>query len=393
MAISEYQINEIKNINLIYVFSVDSIFKNNTKKYIGIKVVYGDNCIIETDYTDPKFQDLIKRIVDRYQNEKDTRHIILLGPITKKVMNDLSFDILKQQEDKHKQIPYFTSTNGNINRYIPYIEELIYFVVDKLLKYNTFKIQNIKGYNHNYMINYTIAGNVETTGMIIYEKEEKICFQIGIINGLNDNISGVVMRDNGLMQLNFNYNSYNGYIKCDVHNNCLEKHIDVDNETYYHDDIPYEISNNERNLVDYYLSIFGYDKSVDLLKVNNNLFLANKIKKINDDNQILFNNRDISIYLSKDEIRIIEISREGFSKYEGIINTELDKKVKEVIIRKLNIDGNNIIVIEKNDNDNYEYEIITKSIDLMKPFNLGDIEKVEANTIDDIKRFVRKRLK
>ena len=90
MALTDSKINEIKNINLIYVFSVDSIFNDKTNKYIGIKIVYGNNQIIETDYTDFKFQDLVKRVINIYNTEKDKRHIILLGALTKEIMSDLS---------------------------------------------------------------------------------------------------------------------------------------------------------------------------------------------------------------------------------------------------------------------------------------------------------------
>ena len=184
MALTDSKINEIKNINLIYVFSVDSIFNDKTNKYIGIKIVYGNNQIIETDYTDFKFQDLVKRVINIYNTEKDKRHIILLGALTKEIMSDLSFDILKDKEEKQEQIPYFATCDKNINRYMPYVEDIIYFIVDKILKYNTFNIRNISGYNHKYMINYEIAGNIESTGMIIYIKNGKLYFEIGIINGV-----------------------------------------------------------------------------------------------------------------------------------------------------------------------------------------------------------------
>lgn len=55
------KINEIRNLNLIYVFSTNSIFDNDNKKYVGIKLVYNNASILEVDYRDPLFGSLIKK--------------------------------------------------------------------------------------------------------------------------------------------------------------------------------------------------------------------------------------------------------------------------------------------------------------------------------------------
>ena len=391
MALTDSRINEIKNINLIYVFSVDSIFNDKTNKYIGIKIVYGNNQIIETDYTDFKFQDLVKRVINIYNTEKDKRHIVLLGVLTKEIMSDLSFDILKDKEEKQEQIPYFATCDKNINRYMPYVENIIYFIVDKILKYNTFNIRSISGYNHKYMINYEIAGNIESTGMIIYIKNGKLYFEIGIINGLKNNISGIIEEKNGLISTKFNYNEFKGYINYDVMNNYLEKHIDIDKKMYFHDDNPYKLSDEEYKIIDYYLSTFNFDKSSNILKVNDKLFLINTVEKMNESNQLLYKNKNISVFLSKNEIRITEINKEGFSKYEGLVNVELDENVREVIIRKMQIEGSNVILIEENKNNNYNYEIIFKDIDLINSYDMNEREKVKVKTMSDIKKYIRKR--
>ena len=52
------KINEIRNLNLIYVFSTNSIFDNDNKKYVGIKLVYNNASILEVDYKDPLFGSL-----------------------------------------------------------------------------------------------------------------------------------------------------------------------------------------------------------------------------------------------------------------------------------------------------------------------------------------------
>ena len=85
MNLTEAQIFEIKNLNLIYVFTTDNIIKNNFEKYIGIKVVYDDDKVFSLDYKSEYFESFIKRILSRYNKEKEKRNIILLGDLTKKI--------------------------------------------------------------------------------------------------------------------------------------------------------------------------------------------------------------------------------------------------------------------------------------------------------------------
>ena len=67
---------EIKNLNLIYVFTTDSIFKKGSNKYVGARVVFENNTrSFALDYKDKHFQKFIKRILERYYKEKDKRKI------------------------------------------------------------------------------------------------------------------------------------------------------------------------------------------------------------------------------------------------------------------------------------------------------------------------------
>ena len=63
MELKEVQISEIKNLNLIYVFTTDSIFKKGSNKYVGARVVFENNTrSFALDYKDKHFQKFIKRI-------------------------------------------------------------------------------------------------------------------------------------------------------------------------------------------------------------------------------------------------------------------------------------------------------------------------------------------
>ena len=92
------QISEIKNLNLIQIYATDSVFNDNTNKYIGARVVFNNNNVLSLNYKDKHFQIFIKKILEKYKEEKDNRNIILLGELTKKLVADPDFQVLNQRE-------------------------------------------------------------------------------------------------------------------------------------------------------------------------------------------------------------------------------------------------------------------------------------------------------
>ena len=146
------KINSIRNINLVYVYSTNSIFSKENNKYVGIKIVYNNSSILEADYKDPLFGDLIKRILERYNKEKNSRNIILLGEFTKKLINEASFYVLTNKEEVNNQINYYSYENKLLNKYRPYLDETIKMIMNQILKTNSFEINSIDGFNRNYKI-------------------------------------------------------------------------------------------------------------------------------------------------------------------------------------------------------------------------------------------------
>ena len=57
----------------------------------------------------------------------------------------------------------------------------------------------------------------------------------------------------------------------------------------------------------------------------------------------------------------------------------------------MQIEGNNVILIEDNKDNNYNYEIIFKDIDLINSYDMNEREKVKVKTMSDIKKYIRKR--
>ena len=128
------RVNEIRNLNLIYVYSTNSIFDKDNNKYVGIKLVYNNASILEVDYRDPLFGLLIKRVLERYNKEKNQRNIVLLGDFTKELIQNASFYVLEEKEEKHNQIDYYSYEKKLLNKYKPYLFETLKDIFNEIFK-------------------------------------------------------------------------------------------------------------------------------------------------------------------------------------------------------------------------------------------------------------------
>ena len=70
------KIAEIKNLNLIYIFTTDSILRNKSEKYVGATIVYNKDQKITLDYKSEYFERFIRKVLGRYNKEKNKRNII-----------------------------------------------------------------------------------------------------------------------------------------------------------------------------------------------------------------------------------------------------------------------------------------------------------------------------
>ena len=63
------------------------------------------------------------------------------------------------------------------------------------------------------------------------------------------------------------------------------------------------------------------------------------------------------------------------------------------MMKKINVDGYDTVIVEINNNDNYNYEMISDNIDFKSMKKDIKREKISVKTMDDIKRYIRKRVK
>lgn len=389
------RVNEIRNLNLIYVYSTNSIFDKENNKYVGIKLVYNNASILEVDYRDPLFGLLIKRVLERYNKEKNQRNIVLLGDFTKELIQNASFYVLEEKEEKNNQIDYYSYENKLLNKYKPYLFETLKAIFNEIFKNYSFKVIGLEGFNRKFRLEYSISGVSKSTNMIIYNKDNELHFKIGNIENSNEYIIGSIKQTNNKVISEFNYGEYKGKLEYDALNKEALEEIYVDNYLYYTNDNKKLLYDDDMGKILYYLEQLGIPYTDNVLMINDNTFLCFYSENIDKEGELLYRENLIFMNFSEDRIDITKTMREGFSKYDGIVSVLLDENEDTITIRKLYDLNNEFLVKEVCKNGDYSYEvaILDTDKDLSRNYRLEGFNNINVDTIDSIKQYKKGRKK
>jgi hypothetical protein len=383
MEVREARINQIKNISLIYIYTTDSILNNDSNKYIGAKVVYDGNKTINIDYKDKHFSTFIKRIIERYQKEKNQRRIVLLGDLTKKLMETLSFDVVeKEANSTSKQIPLFKVENRNLLKYKSALKEIVTLVMTRNLKYDNIKVKDIIGYNNHYQVTYQV-GNIEKTfPLILYNDEDTLYFEINRIDRLNTDIHGKIELKGQKLEVTYDDGEYSAEIIYDSESCVTSKSMMKDLIPLHYEETDDVITEEEIKNIKSCLSLFGDQVPSNILKVGENSYLLSQINSEEKDDDILYN--VVSYLLTIDEPLILtKTVVDGFIKYKGEVKSILGKTSQEIILKKIKVEGKDTLIEEirttTDNTETFEYNV------------LDEDEKytIAEKTLDGIKALVK----
>ena len=364
MDVREAKIREIKNLNLIYFYSVDSIFKGNTNKYIGAKVVYNDKDVIHIDYKDKNFGIFVKRILERYNKEKDRKKIILLGEFTRKLINESSFSILetsKRDDSIREEIPFFEVENKNLKRYESYLKEVLKMIISLNIKFDDFEITKIRGYNNHYVVTYKIRNIEYNFPIILYNNEDELNFRINRISDVNTDIKGTIKMSSGKVDVSYN----DGDIKANLFYNALEdsvtKEVKNNLDVIYYDETRDVVLTEDMNKLKFYFDLLEFDMPSNIIKVNDDTFLLSEEVSNMDEEDILYKTTTYLISMKKDNTIITKNVVNGFSKYDNRVNVVLDYETEEYMLKNVSVNNKNSILQEKRLTDKsgttYSYDI------------------------------------
>lgn len=407
MELIQAKIAEVKNLDLIYAYSIDSIFGNDNNKYVGLRIVFDKNKTLSLDYRNKYFSDFVKKVIDRYKKEQDKRKIVLLGDLAKRLVNDSSFDIednTKLDGVQEEGIPYFKCDANNVKQNLNFLKEAMKIIILAYKKYETLQIDSIEGYGHRYFVDYSIGNIHKKMPIVIYEDEEgKIFFKVARIGNLDVDIKGKVESDGGRVDVSWQnaYEDIQGSIHYDALERSVERQMNSLLVPIYYDDNEDTLLEEDAEIIKFYfdMCMCGQKVPSHILKTSDNSFLlAEEEVSKEDDDQVLFTNIGAKMITNPDEVRIKYRLKNGFSKYNNQINVTLDEDTLEVTLKKMTIDDDNYLLMERvrtnNSGKAYSYYVyeVDGEVDLTKPFNYQRSYKVDekATTLEKVKQYVYK---
>lgn len=405
MDLKEAQISELKNINLIYVFATDSIFKKGSNKYVGAKVVFEKNKMLSLNYQDEHFEKFIKRILDRYHKEKDKRKIILLGELTKKLINDSSFAILEKTTKKGTQtegIPSFNTSHENIKKAEPFLKDVITSLLMVYKNYEVVNVDKIDGFNKKYMVEYSIGPVKKMMPMIISQRENGIIdFKIKIIDDVLAPITGSLKSDGGKTEISWQNEDEDlqGTLLYDAQNDVVERKITSNGQTIVYDESKDTLLEEDVSLIKFYFDLCELPIPSHIIKVNDTTFLLSDENNLNDEeDEILYNSIGAQINIGKDEVRISYRVKNCFSKYNNQINAVLDEECEEFTFKKIDLESRRAILVETKTRSNgseafYNYQVyeVDNDVDLRQSFEFTKAYRVneELKTLEKAKQYIK----
>lgn len=388
MDLIQAQISEIKNLNAIYIFTTDSILKNNTEKYVGAKVVYDKDKTFSLDYKSEYFSDFIKRILTRYNKEKNKRNIVLLGDLTKKLVNDSLFDIEEEKQVFVQPTSILVNSKKNeVKRQEKYLKKVLKVIFKAIKNYDFVSIDSIDGFNHKYVVNYSIGNIKKQLHMLIFVKDEdNIDFRITNIDGDVVNINGTIEENLSIIKINWcdDVKNINGSIVYDSKEKIIEEKLYKDMQPIVSREYFDTLLDEDENIISFYLDLCNLKILNNIMKIDDNCyFLSDENVLGEDDTSIFYKGLSCSINIYNDQVIIRYKEKNGISKYNEQIKVVLDEEINEFILKKLFVGNKFYILLEKRNtkdkNNNYNYNILEldNDIDLFNPFDVK--KKTEIN--------------
>lgn len=402
MDLIQAQIAEIKNLNLIYIFTTDNILKDNSNKYVGAKVLYDKDKTFSLDYTSEHFGEFLKRILNRYNKEKDKSNIILLGDLTKKLVKESFFTIIEEEKSFGQTFGILINTRKLIVKgYEKYLERVLKNILKTVKGYNCVTIDSIDGFNYKYVINYSIGNIKKQLFMLIFVKDDGcLDFKITNIEGQCVNISGTVIDSLTTVEIDWydDKEKLKGIIVYDTKENIIEEKLYKENNPIISRESTDTLLTDDENIISFYMNLCKLDKLEDVMKVDDNCYLLSQDSILSEDTDgIFYTSSNCKINIFDNEVIIKYRQKNGISKYNDQIKVTLEDNLQEFILKKINIEDNFYILIEnkKKNKENifYSYNVLNLShdVDISKPFDIESINEIteEIQTFDMIKKHIK----
>lgn len=400
MDLIEAKIAEIKNLNLIYIFTTDNLLKE-TEQYLGIKIVYDKDKTFYLDYKSEHFEKLIKKILVRYNKEKDKRNIVLLGGLTKKIVNDPSFVV----SDNNNQLvqPKGILVNENksqIKLYEFYLNRVLSTIIKLVMGYDVVKINKIDGFNHKWYVEYSIGEITKQLFLLIFiHDEDRISFKITNIEGVVLNITGEIKNNLSTVDATWydDVNVIKGFITYDSLDNIIYERIYKDEEPIISRETTDTLIEEDEEIINFYIKLCNLERYENVTKIDDNCYLLTECKNINEnDDGIFYSDKSLWITIFDDQVIIKDRVLNGLNKYNNQIKVVLEDNKSKYVIKMLTIEDKNYLLVERKQINKgkveYSYELLESNeiTKLIQPFEIKKKYKVKRKlkTLDMAKQYI-----
>ena len=398
MDLIDVKISEIKNLGLIYLYNTDSIFTREENRYLGLKISYNNaKDYIQMDYIDPHFPDLIKKIISRYNQEKDNRNIILLGNLTKRLFEDDEIRKISEERQSYNSegLSLFSTNLEKLKSFEPYLKEVLRIILERLKRYKVVTIDKIDGYNKKYVVNYSIGSVKKSFPIIISFIDNKtISFKIGTVDEMLIGVTGTIKNDLSEIICEWKSDICNasGHVLYDVVNNIVDKKVTLLDEDVYHNDVGDTIIDSDIELIQFYLNLFSIEWDKEFMKTSDyNFIFGYDNSKIVKEEDALVENHGMQLYVTDNEVVLKYVARDSLKKYNNALRVDLEEELCEITVKKVYFDGDTHLLVEKTSGNaygkKYDYVIYkTGDIDFKQPFEIQKEARIdtEVQSIYDV---------
>lgn len=408
------EISQIKDLQLIFFYNLyDSLVAKGKRRYFGLKIFYGENQILDLDYTDEHFREYVLKVLAVYEKEKNDNDIIILNDLSEEIIENVSSEINDDIIDRKLMQKSSIIETGFRNFQISLIENYLIDIIKQILRifYDESKkveVLNISSYQNRGVVNYKVDGESKVFPIIcIKNSESEYSFKISGIDGNSSMIIGnIIIKDNHVLTSWFTQGDIKGKIFYSLGQKIIEKVVKYNDKTILFDSEDSLISEEEQNKIKFYLKNFcecECENGVFVKTVNDSYLFSSLIESESNEELKCSQGKSCHLYITKSKVHMIFSETYGLVKYEDSLTIPFYEEKQEILLLPFDIDSKKYILVQRKYLPTqkmlgeykeqflnfYHYEIleVSQNNDLTLPFEIINSFEVseDVKNIEEIK--------
>lgn len=410
----EIKIAQIKDLRLLYIYNCEESLSDLNTPYFGLKIVYDGDKKLDYNYKDEYFNKYLTKVIEVYNNEKESGKIRFLDDKTEKVFNEIdAFPKIRIKTDlgnvQNFKLTGFNTRKMELGIIKPYVKDLIIKFLWSVKQSEDIKIISIDGNNNKFICQYMIKNKNFVVPMVITKSaydhyKVRFSYTKGNVINLTGNIN---LRQNSIVsewmdadKIIVGKNVYHS------EDGKSEKYVTTSKGFIFYDNKVPELTDEDIKLINKLTEIIGLDKVDNIRKTLDNCYILTSEEKLEDNTDLIIKTNAI-VTVNNNMADIVYRKNYGINKANNQLFITLEEEIISITFKLEKINNRNVLVVQKsflssvNNNGEYKHELAGKysydfyiidSDNLTKPFNI--LRKIdinhEVNSLNDIKPFIRK---